>query len=59
MVIGDTFYLDYCPKVKFKLKRIDKTTKIHTFQHDNGKEFQRKHTEVDEKVNDWKRCTIK
>jgi len=28
MQLGDTFQLEYCPKVKFKLKRIDKQTKI-------------------------------
>lgn len=27
MVVGDTFQLEYCPKVQFKLKRIDKQTK--------------------------------
>jgi len=53
MTIGDTFRLSYCPKVKFKLKRIDKLTKIHTFQMLNGTEFGRKETEVNPKSNGW------
>lgn len=53
MKVGDTFQLDYCPSVTFKLKRIDKTTKIHTFQHPDGKEFIRKETEVDFKRWGW------
>lgn len=50
---GDTFRLNYCPKVTFKLKRIDKLTKIHTFQMQDGSEFSRKENEVDPKVNGW------
>lgn len=53
MNIGDTFQLEYCPNVKFKLKRIDKQTKIHTFQMLDGTEFGRKETEVDVKANGW------
>lgn len=51
--IGDTFRLSYCPKVQFKLKRIDKQTKIHTFQMLDGTEFGRKETEIDVNVNGW------
>lgn len=51
--VGDTFQLEYCPKVKFKLKRIDKQTKIHTFQMLDGNEFGRKETEVNPKSNGW------
>lgn len=47
MEIGSYFRLRYCPKVIFTLKRIDKRTKIHTFQFPDGKEFGRKETEVD------------
>ena len=53
MQLGDKFQLAYCPNVTFTLKRIDKTTKIHTFQMQDGSTFGRKNTEIDLKVNGW------
>jgi len=53
MVIGDTFELEYCPNVKFKLKRIDKQTKIHIFQMLDGTEFGRKETDLNLNANGW------
>lgn len=53
MIVGDKFKLGYCQNFTFKLKRIDKTTLIHTFEMPDGSEFSRKHTEVNEQKNDW------
>lgn len=58
MKIGDTFRLSYCPKVQFKLKRIDKQTKIHTFQMLDGTEFGRKENEVDPVKNGWEQIKL-
>lgn len=58
MNIGDTFQLEYCPKVRFKLKRIDKQTKIHTFIHPDVSEFSRKENEVDPVKNGWEQIKL-
>lgn len=42
----------------FKLKRIDKQTKIHTFIHPDGSEFSRKENEVDPVKNGWEQIKL-